>query len=286
MTDYMIETAQLCCRIGRRYLLRDVNWQVERGQHYCVFGLNGCGKTTLLSVSAGFRSPTSGSVRVWGEAFTNDNILRQRQRIGWVSSSFFDKYYQKESALAIVLSGRTGSLGLDFSVTEQDVKRAKALLAALGLTEQMYQPFESMSKGERQNVLIARALLTEPELLVLDEPCSGLDVLARERTLATVRMLAESGQMTVIYVTHHTEEILDIFQDTLLLADGQVYACGKTAELFAEATLERFFRQPVQVDVSAGRLMVQVREANSALSEAWKGGERDDGAFGYVSTEL
>ena len=254
MAEYLIEAQQLCCQVGRRYLLRDINWQVRQGEHYCVFGLNGCGKTTLLSVIAGFRQQTAGTVKVFGHAFDEHNVLRQRQRIGWVSSSFFDQYYQQEPALYIVLSGRTGGLGLDHTLTDKDVRQAKDLLAALGLTDKLYQPFGSMSKGERQNVLIARALLAEPEILILDEPCSGLDVIARERVLNTVRRLAASDRMTVIYVTHHTEEILDCFAHTLLLDNGQVYACGVTEELFTEARMRDFLKQPVTIAQRAGRI--------------------------------
>lgn len=254
MAEYLIETDKLSCQVGRRYLLRDIDWQVKRGEHTCVFGLNGCGKTTLLSIIAGFRAQSAGTVRVFGEAYDRQNVLRLRQRIGWVSSSFFDQYYHQEPALYIVLSGKTGSLGLDYALTEADVKQAKALLTALGLADKMHQSFATMSKGERQNVLIARALIAEPEILILDEPCSGLDVLARERILGTVRHLAEAGKMSVIYVTHHTEEILDCFTQTLLLSRGEVYAAGATKALFTEEVLEDFFGQIVTITQRAGRM--------------------------------
>ena len=247
MTDYIIETKNLCCQSGRRYLLRDINWQVERGQHWCVFGMNGCGKTTLLSILAGYRIATSGSFQVLGEAFSNENILRQRKRIGLVSSSFFDKYYRDETALHIVLSGKTGGFGLDFSVDANDVKLAKQLLQSLGLKEKAHRPFSTMSKGERQNVLLARALLTKPEILILDEPCSGLDVVARETVLHMVEQIAGQSDCTLIYVTHYLEEVLPIFQKTLFLRDGMAYAAGTTEFLFTSTCLSDFLGKPAEV---------------------------------------
>lgn len=131
--EKVIALDKVSCKAGYKFLLRDISWQVAKGEHWVVFGANGSGKTTLLSIIAGFKHYTSGSVKVFGESFTNDNILAIRRRIGWVSSSFFDKYYSKESALHIVLSGRNGTLGLDDAITLDDVRLAKALLTELHL---------------------------------------------------------------------------------------------------------------------------------------------------------
>lgn len=247
MAEYIIKTENLCCQSGQRYLLRDVSWQVGRGQHWCVFGMNGCGKTTLLSILAGYKMETAGTFQILGESFTNDNILRQRKRIGLVSSSFFDKYYRDETALHIVLSGKTGGFGLDYSIDEKDVKLAKQLLRSMGLKDKAHRPFSTMSKGERQNVLLARALLTKPEILILDEPCSGLDVIAREKALYMVEQIAAQSDCTLIYVTHYLEEVLPIFKQTLFLRDGMTYAEGATEKLFTNICLSDFLRQPVEV---------------------------------------
>lgn len=266
----IIETEKLCCRTGQRYLIGDISWQVAQGEHWCVFGMNGCGKTTLLSTIAGFKQPTGGVLRVFGEAYSVENVLAHRRRIGWVSSSFFDQYYHKESALSIVLSGKTGGFGLDETITAQDIKRAKALLSELRLAERINHPFGLLSKGERQNVLLARALLASPDILILDEPCSGLDVIAREYVLGMVQELAANTDITVIYVTHYTEEILDIFQHTLLLKNGRVYAQGRTEELFTQERLSDFLDHPVAVQRD-GRGRVQVSaEVHSRLRDLVK----------------
>lgn len=247
MAEIIIETEKLCCQSGQRYLLQDINWKVERGQHWCVFGMNGCGKTTLLSILAGYKAETSGTVKLFGDTFTNENVLTQRKRIGFVSSSFFDRYYRNETPLHIVLSGKTGGFGLDFTIDDNDVKTAKRLLCNLGLAGKIYRPFSTMSKGERQNVLLARALLTKPEILILDEPCSGLDVVARETVLHIVEQIANESACTMIYVTHYLEEVLPIFRNSLFLRDGITYAAGATEALFTSSCLSDFLRKSTEV---------------------------------------
>ena len=176
MSEYVIDLEHVSCKAGYKYLLRDVTWQVKPGEHWVVFGMNGSGKTTLLSMIAGFKHYTGGTIKVFGEEFSNDNILAIRRRVGWVSSSFFDRYYAQESALNIVLSGKYGTLGLGEDIALTDVLLAKNLLGELKLGDKVDRTFDMLSKGERQNVLIARALFADPDILILDEPCNGLDV--------------------------------------------------------------------------------------------------------------
>lgn len=247
MSPTIIKATDLSCKSGYKYLLNEINWEVKKGEHWVVFGMNGSGKTTLLSTIAGFKKYTHGDLEVFGEHYSNENILEIRKKIGWVSSSFFDKYYSKESALNIVLSGIFGTLGIDHEIKSADIVKAKALLTELHLGDKINYPFDLMSKGERQNALIARALISNPEILVLDEPGTGLDVYAREHLLSTVRDLANTTNVTIIYVTHYTEEILDIFQKCLLLRNGRVYANGLTGDLFTDETMSTFLNHPVVV---------------------------------------
>lgn len=215
----IIRVENLNCQSGNRYLLRNITWEVQPGENWVVFGLNGSGKTTLLSIIAGYKMPTEGTLEVFGQAYSDENILPIRKKIGWVSSSYFDKYYTKESALTIVLSGLCGTLGIDSTVQPDDYIRAKKLLREWNLDKKFDLPFSMLSKGERQNVLIARALISSPEILVLDEPGTGLDVLAREQLLRKISRLAEGGNMTMIYVTHYPEEILSLFEQCIILQD-------------------------------------------------------------------
>lgn len=251
MSEVLIDVKQLCCKSGRRFLLNHIDWTVQKGEQWAVFGLNGCGKTTLLSIISGFRKYTSGKVELFGAPITAENVLEQRRKIGWVSSSFFDSYYKNESALNIILAGKTGTLGLDFSIDEYDVKIAKELLKQIDLEDKCNMPFYTLSKGERQNILLVRALFTKPEILILDEPCSGLDILARERVLQSVRRIIAQKETTVIYVTHYAEELLDEFSHVMLLKKGKVFALGSSKKCLNSEEMSAFLETPVVVDRDA-----------------------------------
>ncbi len=240
MMEPIINVNNLTCLVGNQAILSNIDWKIQKGDHWVVFGLNGSGKTTLLSVLAGYRGYTSGTVEVFGTPYTEQNILEKRKRIGWISSSFYDKYYTREGVLQIVLAGVTGKLGVNGHITNEDIKKAKHLLTELGLSEKMNRTFDLLSKGERQSVLIARELMTNPEILILDEPGTGLDIYARERMLSLVKTLSRNPDITIIYVTHYTEEILDVFDKCLLLKHGRIYAKGNTQELFQEMLISDF----------------------------------------------
>lgn len=248
MSDYIIEASGLSVKVGHRYILQDINWKVRKGEHWVVFGMNGSGKTTLLSIIAGFKTATAGQLAVFGEVYSNDNILAFRQRIGWVSASFYDKIYTRESAMDIVLSGKFGTLGIRGEVSDSDIKLAKRLLSELKLADKVNRPFSTMSKGERQNVLIARALFARPQILILDEPCTGLDLYNRAHLFSIIQELAEESDITIIYVTHYVDEILDIFQHGLFLKQGMAAVCGTVSEVFTSDNFTRLIEYPVEVE--------------------------------------
>lgn len=249
----VIELEHLYCKAGSRVLLGDISWSVKAGEHWIVFGMNGSGKTTLLSIIAGFNNYSKGSLHVFGEEFKTENILPLRKKIGWVSSSFFDKCYKNESVLDVVLSGLTGTLGVSGMHSDREVHKAQLLLEELRIGGKINAPFSTLSKGERQNVLIARAMIAKPEILVLDEPGTGLDIYARESMLSAVQTLARTTNITIIYVTHYVDEILPEFDHTLLLRKGHIYQQGKTQDLFTEENLSKFLRHPVQLRMVADR---------------------------------
>lgn len=255
----IIQVEKLCCQSGNRYLLRDITWQVNRGEKWVVFGLNGSGKTTLLSIIAGYKSYTSGTLKVFGSEFSEENVLAVRRKIGWVSSSFFDKYYTKESALDIVLSGLCGTLGKDGTVQPDDYISAKALLKEWNMDRKFDFPFYTMSKGEQQNVLIARALISNPEILVLDEPGTGLDVLAREQLLRKISQFADGHKLTIIYVTHYPEEILSVFDNCMILQHGKMVDLGPIKEVMSSERLSKTLETEVTMQyMQDGRMDLRV----------------------------
>lgn len=270
--DSVIHVENLSLKVGCRYLLKDINWDVKRGEHWLLFGMNGSGKTTLLSILAGYRGGMSGEISVLGKTYRAENALLLRKRIGWVSASFFDQKFSKESALDIVLSGVAGALGCDKQlITNNDVKKAVKLLKELHLEAAIHQPFHMMSRGERQNVLIARALLSNPELLLLDEPCTGLDIVAREHLLNTLYDLAKNSDMTIIYVTHYTEEVLfEIFKKTMFLKNGMIFAKGETRDLFNDTLFSDFIDASAQITIRDGHGFETITKTYSHVAELLK----------------
>lgn len=263
----IIELQNISYKVGRKYLLKKINLRIEKGENWVVFGLNGSGKTTLLSIIAGFKPPTEGSLTIDGQAYSSENILDLRRKIGWISSSFFDRFFTKETALHVVLSGLSGSFGLNEDITNNDVCYAKALMEEMRVAHKMDTPFQWLSKGERQDVLIARAMITRPKILLLDEPDNGLDVYAREHTQNTIQALAERNDVTILYVTHYPESILPQFDHCLLLRHGQMIAQGETASLFTSDTISELLNDHVVVTPQAEGGYRMKLEARSHMAE-------------------
>lgn len=250
---------------GNRTILKGLNWTVPRGEHWCILGLNGSGKTSLLNMINGYIWPTSGNITVLERKFGEYDLRELRKRIGWVSSSMGLRLYGSDSALKIVLSGKDATIGIYEEPLKEDMAYAQHLLAQLGCSHLADCAYETLSHGERQRVVIARALMTKPELLILDEPCSGLDVFAREQLLAIVQSIAEQENgPALIYVTHHVEEILPCFSKSLLMKEGEVYAQGATASLLTSSRMSDFFGVPVEVAQQGERYWLTVK------GEEWK----------------
>lgn len=248
MEKTVIKAEKLCCQSGQHYLLKDIDWEVKQGERWIVFGLNGSGKTTLLSAIAGYKKPTAGVLEVLGQTYNDITLFSLSKQIGWVSSSFFDKQYHNETVLRIVLSGIFGTLGISHEINDQDIQKAKDLLHQWRVAHKCDVPFSMLSKGEQQNVLIVRALISDPQILVLDEPGTGLDVFARKNLLQQVKQLAETTNITMIYVTHYPEEIQSCFKKCLLLQQGRVLANGRIDDIFNSSTLSRLLDTPITVE--------------------------------------
>ena len=243
--DNIIEVNKLSCKIGKRYLLKDITWNVKKNEQWIVFGMNGSGKTTLLSIIAGYKHHTSGTVKVFNKIPNEKNIIAMRKKIGFVSSAFFDKYYSRENVLDIVLSGKSGALSLNEEHTLEDAVLGRTLLKRLHIGDKMDRQYDMLSKGERQNVLIARALINKPELLILDEPASGLDVYNREYLFRLLEELKQ--QLSIIYVTHHPDEITPFFDKCLLLKKGTVFRQGDMNSVFTDENISSLLNYDVKV---------------------------------------
>ena len=240
-----------------RPVLRDFHWRVERGEHWAVIGENGSGKTTLLNIVNGYLWPRTGQVTVLGAQYGSTDLREHRRRIGWVTSSIgrhLVAIRPDETALEVVVSGRYAVIGLWHGPSADDQARAMGILAAFGGAALAARPFRTLSQGEQQSVLLGRMWMAEAELLILDEPCTGLDLRARERVLTALRQLCAQGQCpTLVYVTHHVEEILPIFTHALLIKDGRALAAGPKAEVLNGGRLSEAFGVDVDVRWQSGR---------------------------------
>jgi iron complex transport system ATP-binding protein len=247
-------------RVDRDTLILDsIDWRVDNGQHWVILGANGSGKTSLLSVLTGYLAPTAGTIGVLGETYGRADWRELRTRIGLVSSSIRQLMPPHETALNAVASGRRAMIGMWGDVGEADSRRAAELLREVEAEYLGERPWRFLSQGERQRVLIGRALMADPRLLVLDEPCAGLDPVAREHFLAFLeRLLGRAGAPTLVLVTHHVEEIIAGFSHVLVLRAGRVLAAGARASVMTSATLSRAFDAPLRLTENAGRYSLAV----------------------------
>lgn len=229
-------------------LLKDINWRIAAGEDWAVLGLNGAGKSLMLNMISGNLWPTSGKLTVLGEVFGRTSIPDLTKRIGWVSQSLQERIHREEQAEYIVLSGKFASIGIYQQFTEAELDEAKALLTSLGAKKLIGKVYQVLSQGEKQIVLIARALMAKPELLILDEPCNGLDLFAREDLLARIQKMKQAADApSLLYVTHHTEEILPLLNHVLMIRDGKIFRQGKRDELLNENVLNDFYQRPIAI---------------------------------------
>jgi iron complex transport system ATP-binding protein len=221
-------------------------------------GANGSGKTTLLRLLAGYLWPTSGTITVLGHRFGTVDLRELRKRIGWVGSFLEAQIPPGQDPLELVVSGKFASIGIFETPALADYEEAREIAARLGCERVFDRPYGVLSQGEKQRLLIARALLPRPSLLILDEPCAGLDLVAREQLLQTLETLGRSEKApTLVFVTHHLEEIMPVFGHVLLLKDGRCLAQGPKCDVLDSARLSEAFGIPLEVSREAERYWVR-----------------------------
>ncbi len=233
---------------GETVILKDIDWQVDRGQHWVVLGANGSGKTSLLSALTGYLFPSGGEISLLGEVYGETDWRELRKRVGIVSSSVRQLMAEDESALVTVASGKYAMIDFWGRLTNDEKAQALKLLQQVECAYLKDRPWDVLSQGERQRVLIGRALMAKPRLLILDEPCAGLDPAARESFLNFIQRLGrQKNSPTLILVTHHVEEIQPVFTHVLLLKDGRVQASGEKADVLTSRNLSKTFGVPAKL---------------------------------------
>jgi len=255
VSDEVLKLRGVTVRRETSMLLRNVDWTAHENERWIVIGPNGAGKTTLLQVAATQLFPTEGTVEVLGERLGDVDVFELRPRIGLTSAALAERVPSGEKVIDLVLTASYAILGRWKEEYESaDVTRAVDLLDALGCAHLIRRRFSTLSEGERKRVQIARAMMPDPEILLLDEPAAGLDLGGREDLLRRLARLARDPKapMTVL-VTHHVEEVPDGFTHAMLLRRGSVLAAGPIAEVFTARNLSRCFGVPLEIEYRRSR---------------------------------
>ncbi|GAA2742380.1 MULTISPECIES: ABC transporter ATP-binding protein [Kitasatospora] len=240
-------------------LIDHVSWSIQEGERWVILGPNGAGKTTLLQVAATYLHPTSGTAAVLGEKLGSVDVFELRARIGLASAAMFDKLPERQTVLQTVLTAAYGMTAHWQETYEAaDESRALALLDRLGMSQYTDRRFGTLSEGERKRTLIARALMTDPELLLLDEPAAGLDLGGREDLVRRLGALAQDEfAPSMVMVTHHVEEIAPGFTHVLMIRQGKVMAAGPLDTELTARNLSLCFGLPLTLERRGDRWSAQ-----------------------------
>lgn len=255
----VVELADVSLVRGRATLLAGISWRVDEGDRWVIIGPNGAGKTTLLQILAAQMHPTTGTAELLGERLGRVDVFELRPRIGVTSAAMTERIPRREAVRDVVVSAAYAVTGRWLEEYDaMDLDQADALLDQLHIGHLADRTFGTLSEGERKRVQIARALMTDPELLLLDEPAAGLDIAGRESLVATLNELTiDEYAPAMVLVTHHVEEIPVGITHALLLKDGEIVSSGPIDDALTDDTLSEAFDIPLELGRSNGRWTVR-----------------------------
>lgn len=247
-------------RDGRK-ILKDINWRVCESENWALLGLNGSGKSTILSMIPAYTFATSGELSVFGKTFGSCVWNDVKTKVGFVSSTLnnFSDRLNTQTLSDVVLSGKYNSIGIYQEITQQDREEANKIIDDFKLTQLKTNKFSTLSQGEQRKTLLARAFMNKPELLILDEPCSGLDIRAREIFLKSLEENFKNKNMPFIYVTHQIEEIISSVTHVAILDKGEIVAQGNKFEVLTEENLSKLFDIDLKIEWSNDRPFLLIK---------------------------
>ena len=259
MERIVLSVSRLRVERSDTVILDGVTWRVRAGEHWAILGANGSGKTSLLSALTAYLPPTNGWIELLGKRYGETDWRELRKRIGLVSSSIRQLMADDEPALETVISGKYAMIDYWGAILPADRRQAVGILKKIECAHLAKRPWGVLSQGERQRLLIGRALMASPSLLVLDEPCAGLDPAAREHFLQFIQRLGRRRiAPTLVLVTHHVEEIVPAISHVLVLKSGKVLASGTKESVLTSATFSCAFDAPIQLNTIRGRYSLTV----------------------------
>ena len=236
-----------------REILKNINWEIKKGENWALLGLNGSGKSTLLSMIPAYTFATSGEVSVFEKKFGTCVWAEVKEKVGFVSSSLntFSDSLNNQTLNNIVLSGKYNSIGIYQEITQKDREKANNIIKDFKLSHLKLNKYITLSQGEQRKTLLARVFMNEPSLLILDEPCSGLDIRAREIFLKTLE--ESKSDIPFIYVTHQIEEIISSITHVAILDNGEIVSQGNKFEVLTEENLSKLYGIDLKIEWSNNR---------------------------------
>ena len=262
----VLEISKLKIQRGNVTILDGVDWRVEGGRHWAILGANGSGKTSLLSALTGYLMPTAGEIVLLGKRYGKSDWRELRKKVGIVSSSVRQMMADDEPALETVVSGKFAMIDFWGRLSWSDKNRALKILRQIECAHLAERPWRVLSQGERQRILIGRALMARPRVLILDEPCAGLDPAAREHFLQFLQRLGKTpNSPALVLVTHHVEEIMPVFSRALILKNGKVLASGEKKKTLTAKNLSRAFGTKLKLRFKAGRFAMDVLSKSGVI---------------------
>nr|WP_275439923.1 ATP-binding cassette domain-containing protein [Paenibacillus sp. ACRRY] len=239
-------------------ILDDVHLHIEQGEHWVILGRNGSGKTTLLEMMNGYMFPSQGRIEVLGNLYGQCDVREVRKEIGYISQTLIEKLTLRDPVWEVVATGAFAFLRFYQTIPDEVKTKALNLLDDMGFAKLANHPLGTLSQGERKKVMLARSLMADPKLLIMDEPCAGLDLYEREKMLAEIDRLRQRN-ITVVYVTHHVEEIVPLFTHVALIREGRIAAAGTKYEVLTQDTIKHTYDIPVDIQWDHDRPWIRVR---------------------------
>ncbi|WP_379126904.1 ABC transporter ATP-binding protein [Paenibacillus sp. sgz500958] len=260
----MISLQHLTLRREESLILDDVSLEMSPGENWVILGRNGSGKTTLLEMMTGYLFPSSGKVEVLGYTYGQCDVREVRKEIGYIGPSLMEKLSLSDPVWEVVATGAYAYLRFYQTIPEDVKQQALDILEDMNLGAMAYHSFGTLSQGERKKAMLARCLMGNPKLLILDEPCAGLDLYEREKMLAEVDKLRKRN-VAVVYVTHHVEEIVPLFTHVALIRGGKLAGAGPKEQVLTKEMIMTAYDVPVEVEWDGGRPWIKIRPGGTPI---------------------